>query len=218
MFKDLIETLPRPLRALAIRLDRSPIDSVDGLAEFVRTRSLYIGQTSLYGYLKTRMGTRYREHFQDDIFAESIRISAVKVFGSCLGDLSIFAAATVHTGASDAGSAERTGALAMHLFSNGIDIGLTDADRVHLPDELAEAFAQRTTETLWPNAAIAGNAFTGSSGDLIRYAPVVDEFKALDEEIVTNSIRFKWRDVREQLTKRIDSHAIMTDWLVRSTD
>ncbi len=218
MLKDLLETLPRPLRALAIRFDRSPIDSVDGLAEFVRTRSLYIGQTSLYGYLKTRMGTRYREHFQDEVFAESIRISAVKVFGSCLGDLSIFAAATVHTGASDADGVDKTGALARHLFSDGIDIGLTDADRVHLPEGLAETFAQRTTETLWPNAAIAGNAFTGSSTDLIRFAPVVDEFKALDEEIVTNSIRFKWRDVREQLTKRIDGQAILTDWRARSSD
>ena len=55
-------------------------------------------------------------------------------------------------------------------------------------------------------------AFAGSIDDLIRNAPVVDEFKALDAPIVRNSIRFRWRDVREELRRRLDAAAVAADW------
>ena len=41
---------------------------------------------------------------------------------------------------------------------------------------------------------------------------IADELKEQDGEIVTNSIRFRWRDVREQLRKRIDRDAICAEW------
>ena len=42
----------------------------------------------------------------------------------------------------------------------------------------------------------------------MRFAPVIDEYKALDREIVTNSIRFRWRDARDQLRRRLDAPAL----------
>ena len=60
--------------------------------------------------------------------------------------------------------------------------------------------------------AIGEAAFDGSVRDLIRFAPVVDEFKALDEEIVTNSIRFRWLDVKQQLKKRLNAAGVASDW------
>ena len=71
---------------------------------------------------------------------------------------------------------------------------------------------ERLNATLWPNAAIGEAAFDGSVKDLIRFAPVVDEFKALDEEIVTNSIRFRWLDVKQQLKKRLNAAGVASDW------
>ena len=76
MLKKFAEMLPNPLKALAIRFDKSPIDSVDGLAEFARTRSSYVAQTSLYGYLKARMGTRFPVYFEDEVFSVSIRAAS----------------------------------------------------------------------------------------------------------------------------------------------
>ena len=59
-------------RIFGIRFDKSAIRNVDDLAEFIQTRSSYVAQTSLYGYLKTRMGTRFRQVFEDDKFLPSI--------------------------------------------------------------------------------------------------------------------------------------------------
>ncbi len=206
----LVDSIPRPLKALAIRFDKSPIDNVESLTEFTRTRASYVAQTSLYGYLKTRMGTRYREFFEDEVFSVSIRVAAAKLFVSCHGDLSVYAAAVAGR---DAPSApEEAAALAVHCFRHGLERALAEVPPDMVPGDAIDDFAARCAETHWANAAQGAAAFAGSQKDIIRFAPVVEEFKTLDEEIVTNSIRFRWRDIREQLRKRIDSDCVLNDW------
>ena len=80
-------------RTFSIRFDKSAIESIDSLAEFIQTRSAYVAQTSLYGYLKTRMGTRFRQVFEDDTFLPSINRAKWRTYGACLSDLTVFAAA-----------------------------------------------------------------------------------------------------------------------------
>ena len=180
------------------------------MTRFVRTRSAYIAQTSLYGYLKTRMGTSFRRHFEDEAFSKVIRASAVKLFVACLSDLTIFAVAT----AAREGdlSAEDCAALARRCFRDAMSEGVGESDWISLPDNAWQRFEERVAATNWPNAAIGETAFAGSADEIIRIAPVVEEFKVLDERIVRNSIRFRWRDVREQLRKRLDGPAVAEDW------
>ncbi len=77
---------------------------------------------------------------------------------------------------------------------------------------MREAFAVRAGRTVWASAASGEAAFAGSIEDLIRNAPVVDEFKVQDAPIVRNSIRFRWLDVRKELGKRLDPGAVADDW------
>ena len=67
----------------------------------------------------------------------------------------------------------------------------------------------------WPNAAMGEASFTESPSVLIDTAPIADHLKKEDVDIVTNSIRFRWRDVREQLRTRIDADAVSRDWMAR---
>ena len=188
------------------RFERGRLDTPDMLADFLRTRSSYVAQTSLYGYLKTRMGTSYRIYFEDDTFSASIRLAAVKLFLSCLADLTVFAAAlSERDGGLPPGGAA---ALASHCFRQAAEQGLADAGAGPVPAETLERFDLRIRTADWAAAADGRHAFAGSEGDLVRFAPVVDEYKALDREIVTNSIRFRWRDVRDQLRRRIDAPAL----------
>lgn len=206
----IVNLLRRTAAVFAERLDRGPIADVASMTRFTRTRAAYVAQTSLYGYLKTRMGTSFRRHFEDDEFSVVIRTSAVKLFVSCLGDLTVFAVATA--GEEGRLSPDESAALARHGFAAGLDEAITERDADAVPADARAAFEARTAATHWPNAARGETAFAGSAADLLRYAPVVDEFKKLDEEIVTNSIRFRWRDVREQYRKRADGPAICADW------
>ena len=47
----------------------------DGLARFLDTRASYVAQVSLYGYLRTRAGTRYPQLFANDEFAKAIDLA-----------------------------------------------------------------------------------------------------------------------------------------------
>ncbi len=202
--------LPGPLKALAERFDQSPIDTVEKLTHFLHTRSAYVAQTSLYGYLKTRMGTRYRDLFQDEVFSVAIRQAAMKVFVSALADLTIFSVAVTQT-RTDLDSDEAK-ELARHCFVDAMNRVLAAEKPEDIPQDASAAFQQRLPGVVWSHAAEGENAFHGSASDLIRFAPVVDEFKEQDSEIVANSIRFRWRDVRTQLRKRANGPAIADSW------
>ncbi len=201
-------------RVLKLRFDRSRLATVDSLVEFIHTRASYIAQTSLHGYLKTRMGTSFRAWFEDDAFSASIRIASVKVFLSCLSDLTVFSVATAgrQTVVDDA----VLEALAVHAYRKAAMAGLTGQPERDDLDAAFDAFDRRTRLEDWKAAAEGRDAFSGSEIDLVRHAPVIDEYRELDREIVTNSIRFRWRDVREQIRRRMDGDGLLGDWKVRA--
>lgn len=188
-------------RTFAIRFDSSPIGSAPALAEFVRARSSYIAQTSLYGYLKARMGTRYRVYFEDEVFAASIRLAAARLFCTCLADLTLFAAAAIRRGGplDDAAAAK----LAREVYTAALAEGLAGYDNAEVVGTAADQFAQRLAVIDWELSCDPYRSFAQSEADLVRFAPVIDEFKEMDREIIVNSIRFRWRDVREQLARRL---------------
>jgi hypothetical protein len=195
------------------RLFPAPIVSVETLGRFVGQRSAYVAQTSLYGYLKTRMGTKFPQHFESQEFAASIKAAAVLQFISCSGDLTVFAVAEA---AAD-GRLDRAdaAALARRCFELSLQAGVAPDDAELVPRDAATAFAARAERTVWASAR-GEAAFAGSIDDLIRHAPVTEEFKALDRPIVRNSIRFRWRDVRDQLRRRMDAAAVCADWLAHA--
>lgn len=193
----------------AERFDRSPIASEEQLVRFLHTRSAYIAQESLYGYLKARMGTKFPQYFQDEEFSCAIRAATLKLFISCLSDLTVFAVAVLARDAST-DTAQCT-ALARDCFRRALREGFASASDESIPEEAPAVFETRLERVLWSNAAQHENAFAGSIKDVIRYAPVIDEFKKLDRAIVGNSIRFRWRDVREQFRRRADARGVFAD-------
>jgi hypothetical protein len=123
---------------LGIRFNKRPLRSVEELVEFIHTRAAYVAQTSLYGYVKTRMGTRYPLMFQDDGFAASINAAKWRVFAACLGDLTVFAAASV--AASDRLGPGDAARLANDLFEASVRRTFTpDVARVAM--EVVKGFA-----------------------------------------------------------------------------
>lgn len=210
MFKPIVNRLKS---VFSERFDRGPLVTVHDLVRFVDTRAAYVAQTSLYGYLKTRMGTDFQRHFEDEVFSKVIRTSAVRVYAACLADLAVFAVATTRSGGGLAN--DECSALARHCYRAALARGLTAPDQAELANDDPQSFDIRVSQLDWDHASEGENAFHGSPAALIAYAPVVPEFKELDGEIVTNSIRFRWRDVRNVGRRRIDGAAVAIDWRER---
>ena len=211
---NIFSAIPESVRhALTVRFRRGPIATIDDLIDFIETRAAYVAQTSLYGYLKTRMGTRYRVMFEDEVFSKSIDHAKWRTYASCLSDLAIFC---VGTAVCDSKlNKDESEKMACFCFNTAVRQTFIDVVDDALAQQVIDRFAERAGQTDWRAAATGENAFERSPADLIRWAPVVDEFKELDREIVTNSTRYRWRDIREQLRKRIDAQAICSDWRAR---
>jgi hypothetical protein len=203
------------LKALKFWHRQSPVTTVADLAYFTDTRSKYVAQTTLFGYVKTRAGTKYVSLFEDEAFAESLRIANWQIYLACLSDMAVYAAARVGAQAEAPTTASEMEALARHLADTALDH--EDARSKH-PDDIAdfkEQFTVRLGGTNWDDSAIREASFKGSPMALVEWAPIADELKKRDVTIVRNSMRFKWKRVRDDLDDVLDADAVMADWRAR---
>lgn len=193
------------LRLLLPRRRRSAINSLDDFVEFLHQRSAYMAQSTLFGYLRTRMGTSFQQFFQDDRFAGEIADARLRVFVACLADLTVFAVAL--SGAEGRLKAPACARAAERCFGMALDRALDASDRLKAAEAPVD-FSRRARSTAWTEAHIGEAAFTASPRMLSDAAPVSDRYRRADREIVMNSMRFHWREVRDELRRAIDAEAV----------
>lgn len=199
---------------LSHRRDRGPIRDIAGFADFVATRSALIAQKKLYGYLKERIGMGYPKMFDDEIFARSIDIAKMQVFAASLADLTVHCVA--HAAAGQSLDAQERTALARWCYAQGLAANAAQAPNETAISRWQAAFDDRVEATHWENIAAGASAFTESPKALIRWAPIDDEYKRYDREIVENSMRFAWNEIRTEFRERIDPAPLAGDWKVQS--
>jgi hypothetical protein len=190
--------------------DMGPVDSVAALEKFVASRSAYVAQKTLYGYVKTRMGTRYVAMFEDKNMIASLNIAKMYVFAACLSDLSVYAVATAVYGRSVPNDSSRE--LARRCYATGLHDNSANAPAEFSAQNCTDEFDRRLSDTDWQHGARQPENFSQSPAALVRWAPIADKLKRFDSEIVENSVKFSWRDVREQFNKRLDAAAVVADW------
>lgn len=201
-------TLMRDYLGIGRRRRAIPITDRAGLEQFLETRASLVAQTSLYGYLRTRAGTRYRELFESDVFLVSINLAKWHIWLACLSDLAVFAGGLLrrHPEADDeAVGGLIAGAVAAILERTGVP---DDAD-AEFPAH-ADRVRARIAATAWNEVSDDGGPFSESPAALYRWAPVIDDLKQLDEEIVRNSVRFRWQEIRRDLRRDLQVDDVMT--------
>jgi hypothetical protein len=203
----LLERFGDALRALVGRRRRhEPIRDGAALRVFLQTRASYVAQMTLYGYLRTRAGVRFPELFDDDPFVASVNIAKWHVWLACLSDLAVYAGGLVRRqGASDA----ETGALIGRLVDEILAETGTPRDAGPQFEEHAGRVRARLRLCDWAAQTDDAGPFSESPTALVYWAPVVEDLKALDEEIVRNSVRFRWQEVRQQLRLVLDARSVL---------
>lgn len=186
-----------------------PVTTCRELVDFVETRSKFIAQITLYGYIKTRAGTRYTSLFENDVFIESINIAKWEIYLSCLCDLAIYAAAMTGRAAANTAEIEALATYIVNTATLGEEI---PAQRPQGFGDIRAAFASRARLTQWSEISEGENAFHASPESLVEWAPIADELKTFDVTIVKNSMRYKWKRVRDQLIQLLDADSVLADW------
>ena len=71
-------------------IPKRKIKNIGDLKEFIQKKSAWVSQVTLYSYLKTRMGTKYVLHFDDEIFLSSINKAKWNIYYVALQDLTFY--------------------------------------------------------------------------------------------------------------------------------
>jgi len=182
------------------------ISTPEALAQFINSRSSHVTQTSLYGYLKTRAGTRFPELFENPDILTSINIAKWHIWLACVSDLCVFTGLLIHQSA--------------RVQPTEIDLLMSSMlerilQEIEIPQEAGSDFEtawgnvrQRISTCDWTLDREDDAIFSQSPEALYYWSPIADDLKQRDEEIVRNSIRFRWIEVRRSARALIDINSL----------
>ena len=178
-------------------IPKKKIQNLNDLETFIQTKSAWVSQVTLYNYLKTRMGTRYVLHFENDEFMESVNKAKWNIYATSLQDLSffVFSFLKVNSNFQEVNKAK-------DIFLNILDDETLNDMPKEIIEEAKKNFENRFQNINW-DKYYNDLPFNPSALSLFKWAPIADELKNLDRKIVLNSMILKWDIIKKEFSDRI---------------
>ena len=178
-------------------IPKKKISSFDELEEFIQMKSAWVSQVTLYGYLKTRMGTRYVLHFENDEFRKSVNLAKWNIYAVALQDLTFytFSHLKAHFNLKEINRSKE-------IFLKILDDEISNNMPLEIIDEAKKSFNERIEKINWENY-YSDIPFNPSALSLYKWAPIAEELKVLDRKIVLNSVILKWDVIKKEFIERV---------------
>jgi len=177
---------------------KKKIQTLDDLETFIQTKSAWVSQVTLYGYLKTRMGTRYVLHFENDEFMSSVNLAKWNIYAVALQDLTFFTFSYLKVNNDYDADIK-----AKEIFLKILDDETSNKMPLDIIEKAKKNFDERLQKLNWENY-YKDLPFNPSALSLYKWAPIADELKTLDRKIVLNSVILKWDVVKKEFNERIN--------------
>ncbi|MEK9670357.1 MAG: hypothetical protein VW421_05050 [Gammaproteobacteria bacterium] len=173
-----------------------PIESIDGVRDFAVTRSAFIAQKTMFGYVKTRMGTSYPEMFRDDLIITSLKEATMQHYAACLSDLTTY----LFRDLAENGYLNHAECTqhAKGTFRSGLESNKDHSLELFDMEKACITFEARIRDIAWSEPVDPFKVFIESPRSLTRWAPIADDLKKRDREIAENSVSFAWIEVRKE--------------------
>ena len=178
-------------------IPKKKISNLDELENFIQTKSAWVTQVTLYGYLKTRMGTRYVLHFENDEFMGSVNLAKWNIYSVALQDLTFFTFSKLKA---DFNYQEMK--KAEEIFFKILDDETSNKMPHDIIEDAKKNFVERMKGINW-DTYHNDLPFNPSALSLYKWAPIAEELKNLDRKIVLNSVILKWNVVKKEFDERI---------------
>ena len=178
-------------------IPQKKITNFDELERFIQSKSAWVSQVTLYGYLKTRMGTRYVLHFENDKFMDSVNLAKWNIYVVALQDLTLFTFSYLKSNFNYQDTNK-----AKDIFLKILDDETSNKMPLDIIEEAKVNFDQRVKNINW-DTYYEDLPFNSSALSLYKWAPIADELKTLDRKIVLNSVILKWDIVKKEFKDRI---------------
>ena len=178
-------------------IPRKKLSNLDDLENFIQSKSAWVTQVTLYGYLKTRMGTRYVLHFENDKVMGSVNLAKWNIYAVALQDLTFFTFSYLKANLNYQDTDK-----AKEIFLKILDDETTNKMPLDIIEEAKHNFDERLKNINW-DTYFQDLPFNTSALSLYKWAPIADELKTLDRKIVLNSVILKWDTVKKEFKERI---------------
>ena len=178
-------------------IPKKKISNLDDLESFIQSKSAWVTQVTLYGYLKTRMGTRYVLHFENDEFMRSVNLAKWNIYSVALQDLTFFTFSNLKA---DFNYQDMNNA--KEIFLKILDDEISNKMPLEIIEEAKRNFNERLKNINW-DTYFNDLPFNPSALSLYEWAPIADDLKILDRKIVLNSVILKWDVVKKEFKERI---------------
>ena len=179
-------------------IPKKKIKNLDDLENFIQTKSAWVTQVTLYGYLKTRMGTRYVLHFENDEFMTSVNLAKWNIYAVSLQDLTLFTFSYLkaHYNYNEINNVKE-------IFLKILDDEISNKMPLEIVEKAKNTFDERLQKVNWENY-YKDLPFNPSALSLYEWAPIAQDLKNLDRKIVLNSVILKWDIVKKEFEERIN--------------
>ena len=178
-------------------IPKKKLSNLDELESFIQSKSAWVTQVTLYGYLKTRMGTRYVLHFENDKFMSSVNLAKWNMYSVAIQDLTFFTFSYLKVNL-NYNQVEK----AKEIFFKILDDEISNKMPLEIIDEAKKNFNERLQNMNW-DTYYNDLPFNQSALSLYKWAPIADELKELDRKIVLNSVILKWDVVKKEFKERV---------------
>ena len=179
-------------------IPKKKIKNLDELEHFIQTKSAWVTQVTLYSYLKTRMGTRYVLHFDNDVFMSSLNIAKWNIYSVALQDLMLFTFSYLKVNFNFQNLDQ-----SKEIFSKILDDEISNKMPLDIIEEAKKTFNERIQNINW-EIYYKDLPFNPSALSLYKWAPIAEELKTLDRKIVLNSMILKWDIIKKEFEKLIE--------------
>ncbi|MDA8988288.1 esterase [Candidatus Pelagibacter ubique] len=179
-------------------IPKKKIKNLDELEHFIQTKSAWVTQVTLYSYLKTRMGTRYVLHFDNDVFMSSLNIAKWNIYSVALQDLTLFTFSYLKVNFNYQNLDQ-----SKEIFSKILDDEISNKMPLDIIEEAKKTFNERLQNINW-EIYYKDLPFNPSALSLYEWAPIAEELKTLDRKIVLNSMILKWDIIKKEFEKLIE--------------
>ena len=178
-------------------IPKKKIKDIKDIKEFIQKKSAWVSQVTLYSYLKTRMGTKYVLHFDNEELLGSINKAKWNIYSVALQDLTFFSFSylNVFFNYQEVENAKKIyGSILDGEISNGMPFDVIEKGK--------RSFEERLKKIDWKTHC-NNLPFNDSALSLYEWAPIAEELKILDKKIVLNSMILKWDNIKKEFIKLI---------------
>jgi hypothetical protein len=178
-------------------LPKKKIKNIEDLKSFVQKKSAWVSQVTLYNYLKTRMGTKWVLHFDDEIFLSSINKAKWNIYSVALQDLTFYSLSYLNV-FFNYQETNKANEIYEEILNKESKNGMPEDVILSAKKKFEERLKKIDWKTYYKSLP-----FNNSALALYEWAPIAEELKVLDRKIVLNSMILKWDNIKDEFKKLI---------------